>query len=443
MNEYKLVLLVTGIALLGAAWLPHVLKRRALSFPALYVGLGIALYAIGLPLPDADPIRHGVVVERLTELTVLVALLGAGIRIDTRFGWRRWSTTWRLLVIAMPLTILLGWLLGMELLGYGFATAALFGAVLAPTDPVLASDLQVLGPGEGGEDPVRFGLTSEAGLNDALAFPFVWLAIAFAAGGGVDVDWVRWLTIDVAWKLGGALLVGWVIGYGLMHLVFRVEREDKLSRTGDGLVALAIVLIVYGVAEIARTYGFLAVFVAALVIRHHERTHEYHGVLNIFAEQCERLLMALLLIGLGGAVVGGVLGDLTWREWAAAIAVVAIVRPLSGWICLLGTALARRERMAIAVFGVRGIGSFYYLAFAFNHGDFDQQRSLWAVVTLVVLLSILLHGLTAKPVMTQLDRWRAYRRRWMPALPEPTGAAAPAAPPVPATHENGFPLARE
>ena len=192
MSEYKLVLLVTGIALLGAAWLPHVLKRRALSFPALYVGLGVLLYAIGLPLPDPDPIQHGVVVERITELTVLVALLGAGIRIDTRFGWRRWGVTWRLLGIAMPITILAGWLLGMELLGYGFATAALLGAVLAPTDPVLASDLQVGGPGEGGEDPVRFGLTSEAGLNDALAFPFVWLAIAIAAAGsGGDIDWAR------------------------------------------------------------------------------------------------------------------------------------------------------------------------------------------------------------------------------------------------------------
>lgn len=414
-SEYKLVLLVTGIALLGAAWLPHVLRRRALSFPALYVGLGMLLYGIGLPLPDPDPVRHGVVVERITELTVLVALLGAGIRIDTRFGWRRWNVTWRLLGIAMPFTMLAGWLLGMEVLGYTFATAALLGAVLAPTDPVLASDLQVSGPGEGGEDPVRFSLTSEAGLNDALAFPFVGLALALAAaeaGGGMD--WAQWIGIDVAWKLGGALLVGWVIGYGLMHLVFRVEREDALSRTGDGLVALAIVLIVYGVAEVLRTYGFLAVFVAALVIRHHEYEHAYHGILNVFAEQCERLLMALLLIGLGGAVVDGVLGALTWREWLVAIAVVAVVRPLGGWLCLLGTPLRQRERWAIAVFGVRGIGSFYYLAYAFNHGDFDAQRSLWGVVTLVVLLSILLHGLTAKPVMSQLDRWRAYRRARRP-----------------------------
>ena len=413
MSNYALVLLVTGIALLGAAWLPHLLAKRALTFPVVYVGLGLLLYAVGLPLPDTDPVRHGVVVERLTEITVLVALLGAGIRIDTRFGWRRWSVTWRLLAVAMPATILAGAWLGSSVLGYGFATAALLGAVLAPTDPVLASDLQVHGPGEGGEDPVRFGLTSEAGLNDALAFPFVWLAIAFAAeaaGGGTGIDWGRWLGFDVAWRIGGAIVVGWTIGYGLMHLLFRVEREDAPSRTGDGLVALAIVLIVYGVAEVLRTYGFLAVFLAALVIRHHEREHAYHGILELFAEQCERLLMALLLIGLGGAVAGGVLDALTWREWVVALLIVAIVRPLVGWISLLGSTLRQRERWTIAVFGVRGIGSFYYLAFALNHGAFDRERSLWAVVTLVVLLSILLHGMTAKPVMAQLDRWRAYRR---------------------------------
>ena len=220
-------------------------------------------------------------------------------------------------------------------------------------------------------------------------------------------------------------MVGWAIGYGLMHLVFRFAREEALSRTGDGLVALAIVLIVYGVAEVLHTYGFLAVFVAAVVIRHHEHSHEYHGVLNTFAEQVERMLMALLLIALGGAVAGGVLGALTWREWAAAIAVVALVRPFAGWICLSGSPLAQRERWAIEVFGVRGIGSFYYLAFAYNHGDSSEQHSFWAVVTLVVLLSILLHGLTAKPVMKQLDRWRRYGRRRWGATPAEGAEAAP------------------
>ena len=197
MENYKFVLLVAGIALLGAAWLPHLLKRRALSFPVVYVALGALLYLLPLPLPEIRPAEDRAAIEKLTELTVLVALLGAGIRIDTRFGWRRWHVTWRLLGLAMPLTIIGGALLGYGVLGYSAAAAVLFGAVLAPTDPVLASDLQVGAPGEGGEDPVRFSLTSEAGLNDALAFPFVWLAIAVAAASGMrGVDWMGWLTLD-------------------------------------------------------------------------------------------------------------------------------------------------------------------------------------------------------------------------------------------------------
>lgn len=377
MQMYETVLLVAGVALLGAAWLPHLLKRRALSFPVVYVVLGALLYAIGVPLPTPDPVEHGGLVERLTELTVLVALLGAGIRIDTRFSWRGWHLTWRLLALAMPLTILGGALIGHHVLGYGLAAAALFGAVLAPTDPVLASDLQVAAPGKGGEDPVRFGLTSEAGLNDALAFPFVWLAIAIAAAGSLGgVDWTRWVAMDVLWRLGGGLAVGWAVGYALMHFVFRIEHDSAIWRTSDGLTALAIVLIVYGIAEMLETYGFLAVFVAAVVIRNYEHEHAYHAKLNEFAEQCERLLMAMLLIGFGGALVTGVLAPLTWREWLVALAIVLVLRPVGAWLCLLGSPLRGRERWAVATFGVRGIGSVYYLAFGFNHADFAEQRSL-------------------------------------------------------------------
>ncbi|CAA9302040.1 MAG: NhaP-type Na+/H+ and K+/H+ antiporters [uncultured Lysobacter sp.] len=414
MDSYKFILLLTGVALLGAAWLPHLLKQKALSFPVAYVALGALLYLPQLPLPPPDPVQNSVIVERFTELTVLVALLGAGIRIDTQFNWRRWHLTWRLLGIAMPITIAGGVLLGQHVMGYSLAAAALLGAVLAPTDPVLAADIQVSAPGEGGEDPVRFSLTSEAGLNDGLAFPFVWLAIAMAnaASNGTQVDWAHWWGMDVAWRLLGGLGVGWAVGYGLMHLLFRVERDDVLSRTSDGLTALAIILIVYGIAELLHVYGFLAVFVAAVVIRHYEREHEYHNTLNLFAEQCERLLMALLLIGFGGALATGILGTLSWREWAVALVIVLVVRPLGGWVCLLGSGLANSERWAIAMFGVRGIGSFYYLAFAFNHAEFAERDSLWSVVALVVLLSVLIHGLSAKPVMNRLDRWRELQRAW-------------------------------
>lgn len=189
LDAYELTLLLAGLALLGAAWLPHLVKRNPLTLPILYVTLGALVYTLPLPLPPASPIRFSLVTERLTELTVIVALVSVGLRIDTRFGWRRWALTWRLLAVSMPLTILAGWWLGQAWLGYGMATALLLGAVLAPTDPVLAGDVQVRPPGQGGEDPVRFALTSEAGFNDGLAFPFVWAAVALAlASAGEPMD---------------------------------------------------------------------------------------------------------------------------------------------------------------------------------------------------------------------------------------------------------------
>ncbi|MGH8086487.1 MAG: cation:proton antiporter [Lysobacter sp.] len=414
MDPYKLLLALTGLALIGATWLPHLLKRHPVTFPMVYVTLGIVLYALPLQLPDPDPFQYRLATERLTELVVLVALVGAGLRLDTPFGWRRWSVTWRLLAITMPLCIVASAWLGQHLLGLGLASALLLGAVLAPTDPVLAADVQVGGPEEGEEDAVRFSLTSEAGLNDGLAFPFVWLAIAVAAltSGTAEPNWfVGWLWRDVAWRVVGGVLVGWVVGYGLMHLIFRARSQHSLSRTSDGLAALAITLFVYGLAELCHVYGFLAVFVAAVVIRQHERSHRYHGTLNLFAEQCERLLTALLLILLGGTVAIGVLGPLQLVDIAFAFAFVLLVRPLAGALALVRTPLPGRERWMISVFGIRGMGSFYYLAFALNHGRFDQYPRLWAIVTLVVLMSIALHGVFATGAMARLDLWRARRRR--------------------------------
>ena len=330
MDAYELAILLVGLALLGAAWVPHLVERNVLTFPILYVALGALVYTLPLPLPAADPTRYPAVAERLSELTVLVALVSVGLRIDTRFGWRRWAITWRLLGITMPLTILAGLWLGQAWLGYGVATALLLGAVLAPTDPVLAGDVQVRGPGEGGEDPVRFALTSEAGFNDSLAFPFVWLAVSLALAPGEPVDWGRWLALDLAWRVLGGAAIGALVGYVLMHLIFRSERKPTLSRSSDGLTALAITLIVYGLAELCQAYGFLAVFVAALVVRQKERDHDYHAVLDTFAQQCEKLLMTLMLLLFGGALAGGILSDMSWREVVFALAFVLVVRPLAG-----------------------------------------------------------------------------------------------------------------
>ena len=178
MDPYVLTLAFVGAAILGAALLPMLLAGRPLSFPVVYVALGMAVFALPLRLPSIDPLAEGDVVERMTDLAVIVSLMGAGLKLDRRVGWRSWLTTRRLLVVAMPLTIAGIAVLGWAAAGLVPASALLLGAALAPTDPVLAGDVQVGPPGSEAEDDVRFSLTSEAGLNDGLAFPFINAAIA-------------------------------------------------------------------------------------------------------------------------------------------------------------------------------------------------------------------------------------------------------------------------
>lgn len=410
MDKYHLLLAVVGTVILGATAVPLLLAGRPLSFPMVYVALGMVVFSLPIELPSADPIAHGRFVERISELAVIVALMGTGLKLDRAFGWAAWRPTWRLLAVAMPVTIVATALLGWWVVGLAPATAMLLGAVVAPTDPVLASDVQVGPPGEDDEDDVRFALTSEAGLNDGLAFPFTNAAIAAVGAAGVG-DWVgSWFVDDVVVKVVVGLIVGLVAGRALGWVVFHMPTERRLAESSEGFVALAATLATYGVTELAQGYGFLAVFVAACVIRRQERDHAYHEVLHSVAESTERLLSAALLVLLGGAVVEGVLSGLGWEGVVAGLVIVLVLRPLVGFVSLSGTGTALGERMAIAFFGVRGIGSIYYLAHALNEADFADGPRVWAVVAFVVLVSVVLHGVTALPIMRRLDDRRTASR---------------------------------
>lgn len=411
MDSYLLTLVVVGIITLAAAVLPMVLSDRILSVPIVFVALGAAIFATPFDLPAMDPIQHGTVTLHLAEIVVIVSLMGAGLKLDRPYSWSAWTTTRRLIVVAMPLSIVAVAVLGWSLAGLAPAAALLLGSALAPTDPVLASDVQVGPPGghHEAEDDVRFALTSEAGLNDGLAFPFTNLAIAMgaAAAGTSGGNWLgAWALEDVVLKLAVGALLGWAGGKAIGALLFRVASDRVVSST-EGFVALATTLLVYGITELAHGYGFLAVFIAACVIRASKRTHRYHEVLHASAESVERLMSALLLIALGGAVVNGVLHSLTLGGIGVAFAVVFVVRPVAASLSLLATSTPRRERRAIAFFGIRGIGSVFYLAYALNEQPFEGAHELWAIAALVILLSVLVHGLAATPAMNWLDRQRA------------------------------------
>ena len=416
---------------LAAAWLPAYLDSRPISLPIVLVGAGAVLFALPSPLQAPDPRQHLELTERLTELGVLVALVGTGLSIDRRIGWRRWQSAWRLLAIALPLGVAATALAGSWLLGLAPAGAVLLGAVLAPTDPVLASDVQVGEPsveggdtGPDGEDEVRVALTTEAGMNDGLAFPFVYAALALAASGGTG--WIgHWALVDVAYRTGAGVAVGVLVGWLLCRVAFRPPgRTTALSEASDGFVGVAAMLLAYGAGELVHGYGFLAVFIAAVTLRRGEPDHPYHRVLHDFTTQLERLVVVVLLVLFGGSLVGGLLEGLTWSAVALAALVVFVIRPVTARISLIGAPLRPAERRAISFFGIRGIGSLYYVAYALRAGSFADVDLLWATVACTIILSVIVHGTTATPVLAALDRRRERRHRHREAL------AAAAAPPA-------------
>lgn len=427
-----LVYLIGGAALLLAVVLPNALRTAALSAPVVLLGVGALVGLLpGLDDSSFSPMAHRVFVEHLAEFTVLIALMGVGLALDRPLNlrsvtsFRRWGATWRLLGLAMPLSIGAVALLGWWAMGLAPSAALLLGAVLAPTDPVLASDIQVEGPTTEEDedeidetDEVRFALTSEAGLNDGLAFPFVQAAILLAATGPVGEWGATWLAWDLVGKVLVGSALGIAVGWLLAKAAFRSAKASlRTSESGEPLLAIAAVLLSYGVAEVAGGYGFLAVFACAMTVRSAERGSDYHAAMHQVVERLERLLTLVLLLLLGVALTNGLLGDLTWQGAVLAVVLLLVVRPAAGIIALsvrppwssprVGDAtLGPRERAATAFFGVRGVGSIYYLAYATGHADFDHVSLLWSTVGFAITLSVIIHGVSATPVMRWLDARR-------------------------------------
>ncbi|WP_226021248.1 cation:proton antiporter [Halomicrobium salinisoli] len=431
-ETYHLAYVILGLAIFGAAVLPRLLSHRPLSLPIIYVAGGYALFSLPHGVGPPDMVGNSGVVEVLTELVVIIALMGAGLKIDRPFSWRGWSVTWRLLAVVMPLTIAATVLLGYWVIGLQVATAVLLGAVIAPTDPVLAADIESGPPlteleeeEASGEEPedvqehsVRFALSSEAGLNDGLAFPFTNLAILLAAASApAGFAWLtEWTLYYVLYKIVVGVVTGIVLGYLGGVVIFRLPASSRVAEAMAGAEALSGTLIIYGLTEAVGGYGFIAVFVGALVVRQFEWEHHYYRTLNDFAVMVERLLMAVVLVLFGGAVAGGLLRPLTWTGIGVGLAILLLVRPIAGAIGLWGSDLAWPSRLVIGSYGIRGIGSFYYLSYALNEATFEEFElviaadRLWALLGFVVLASILLHGVTASAVMDAFERWEDRRQ---------------------------------
>ncbi|AXC50578.1 sodium:proton antiporter [Paracoccus suum] len=419
-TSYELFLAMLGFGILAAAIAPPLMRRLSLNLP---LSLPIACLAGGIlvgnlfVVPHLDVIAQGAIVQRVTELAVILSLTGGGLKIDRAFNWRGWGSAWRLLGITMPLSIALLALAGWLILGLPGAVALLLAACMAPTDPVLAASVQVGPPGqEEKEDEARFALTAEAGLNDGAAFPFVHLALAAAAAFSGNLGTAgdagqftgpviaTWFTEDVLWKIVSGTVVGVLIGWLLGWVVFRLAPRRGVA---DAFLAVGLTLFTYGLTEVTvHGYGFIAVFVAALSFRRFERHHELHSELHHFVEQTETLFLVAVMFVTGIAIAQGLLAPLDWRGYLVAALFLLAIRPVAGWVALAGARLPTAERFAVSALGIRGVGSFYYLAYGLAHAPFSVEsgRTLWALAGLIVAASVVLHGLTAPRIMAGLER---------------------------------------
>ncbi|MGI8781610.1 MAG: cation:proton antiporter [Solirubrobacteraceae bacterium] len=400
-DPFAVGILFIGFAVFAAVGALSHQHERAFSASLIYLVLGCCAAAV-IDVSGVgwiDPIADVSLVDHLTEVAVIVALFSAGLKLDRPLTWRAWGTTVRMLLVAMPVTIGLIALLGSQLLGLSSAAALMLGACLAPTDPVLAGDIGVGPPGDEDEHEPNFALTSEAGFNDGLAFPFVLAAISMAVGTGSG--WVgEWILADVVYAIAAGVAIGAASGVAAAWSVKRLRDHELLAPAFDGYHALATVLVIYGLAEVAGAYGFLAAFAGGLAFRRYEADHEVNGRVHDGSELAEKLLELAVILLLGSLLTVTGLSVPGWEGWLLAALVIVAVRPLACVVALAGSQLdGPSEKTFVAWFGIRGVGSLFYIGVAVDAGVFEQSERdliLWTVIA-CVLLSIVVHGISAGP----------------------------------------------
>lgn len=399
MTDHYFILAALGFATLIMAWLPSVSKKIKISLPIFLLCMGFLLYMINTPLPWPNPVGSETYLMYFSEAIVIISLMGAGLKIGNIYSLKNWRKPLLLVFITMPICMIAAYIFGVYFLALSIPSSVLLAAILAPTDPVLAAEVQLDDPSRENEekDPVRFTLTAEAGLNDGLAFPFTYLAVFVAnAGSWAAFNFSSWFWDTLLLKVCIGIILGLIIGRGT-GIIFNHLRTKKNIDTFDGFLALALTFMSYGLAELLHGYGFLAVFFAGLSLRYYEKVSgDYKQKMHDFMHEIERLLLILWIIFFGGAIMNGVLDFTYWQGILFSFAFVLIIRPLAGLIGLIGTNCPFKTKLAISFLGIRGIGSVFYLSWAFLQTElFEDKIQLYSITSFIILISIVLHGVTA------------------------------------------------
>lgn len=427
-STFTLACLIIGILLIVKTLAGSFISRLPVSAAMVYLVAGIALGPSGFGLWQLDVVRDGVLLERLTEVAVLISLFTAGMKMELPFKDVRWRIPLRLASVSMLITVVLITVIGVVGLGLSLGAAVLLGAILAPTDPVLASDVQLEHPGD--RDRLRLGLTGEGGLNDGTAFPFVMLGLGLLGLHPLGEGGWRWWTVDVLWAVVGGLSLGYLMGVLTSRAVLYLRVHHREALGSDEFIALGLIALTYGLSLLMLTYGFLAVFAAGLALRRSGMTISKKADLDNaqltdsdkkatgskapehlmreverFNTQLESIAEIAIVM-----VLGVLLASVQFRLevlWFVPL-LFLVVRPVSVYVGLLGVDVRVSQRRLMAWLGIRGIGSLYYLLYAVNHKiESALAQQLLSITTAVVVASIFLHGLSVTPLL----RWYEKRKR--------------------------------
>ncbi len=434
MSNAQWFLLVGGLLLARGLTAP-MLQRLPLTPAMIYLAVGLLFGPTVLNLFHFNPLKESALLELLTEAVVLISLFSAGVKMPPPVSFARWRTPILLASVSMTVSVAMVAAFAYFLLGLPLGAGVLLGAILAPTDPVLATDVQIRHPGD--RDQLRFTLTCEAGMNDGSAFPFVMLGMGLLGLHELGEFGLRWALVDVLWATVAGIAIGVVSGAAMAHVGQKLRGNPPRQKLMDDFLGLGLIGVVAGLSVMVDAWAFLAVFFAAVALRQtelklagpapanpdrppidrsepkaenivpdDEPAPTVSGGSLVFKEHLERLSELMLILLIGGTLF---IDSWSWRAVGFALFLFLVARPVSVLVGLLGTRTSWPTRGMIGWFGVRGIGSLYYLMYAIQHGlPEDLALDLIQLTLIAVTLSILVHGTSVKPLMGRFVR---YRRR--------------------------------